>query len=190
MDPTHRQTSFRYRTIVLIFTVFSTLLIFLCWYATGIAPRLMHMNYLSIQYAAQMDSALISIYLAESSGSSPPSAEMQRFESNLTLEKQNITEPGETEIVDSIEDSWRIFKGNKISPSVSEYQSVSGHIKELIAINEKGMAQAVEHAKDLRLTVLTGGAIGLILCLLYAAILPGRSFKAPTPGSINKQVIN
>jgi hypothetical protein len=151
--------------------VFSALMIFVAWYACSIAPRLMQQNYLSIQYAYKMESAFVSIYVAESGGKPLDKGEVALFDQNLSEAKENITEPGEAEILERLGTRWSNFKQKNMSPTLEEFQALLGVINELTGVNERGMYLLRDRAKQLGLSVVFVGVLGWALIMMYAAII-------------------
>ena len=154
--------------LISLFSVLSVSLLFTAWYASGIAPDLMSRNYRSIQYASQMEGALVAIFLAEVNGKVAPPAEVDRFEKNLQLEKENFTEENEEQIVQSLSKEWTAFRAKQVSSSIESFQSVLSTIKGVVDVNEKAMHAFEKKAVSLRYGVLFGGVLGFALVLLYA----------------------
>ncbi len=154
--------------LTFIFSVFSVLLIGSAWYASGITPDLMQRNYRSIQYASAMESSLVAIFLDGVDGKLPATADLKRFEENLELERKNVTEDHEAEIVQSLADHWSTFRAKPVSPSIASFKAVSSAIDELVAVNEKAMLALEQRAISIRYSVIAGSVLGFVLVLLYA----------------------
>ena len=154
--------------IIFLFTVSTTILIGTAWYASGIAPDLMSRNYRSVQYAAQMESALVSIFLDEVNGQVPSPDDVARFDENLRLAKANITETNEGEAIEAVSAKWMAFRGKPISPSVEAFKSVASAIRGIVDLNEKAMLAFEKRAVEIRYAVLFGSLLPFFLVLVYA----------------------
>lgn len=149
---------------------FSALMIISAWYASSIAPKLMQRNYLSVQYAMQMERSFVSIFVAESGGAQLDNSQIQNFETNLNLAQNNITEDGEKTILLELDAKWKQFKNKTVTPTIDEFQKMLATINSLIQINEGGMYLFRDRAKSLGLTVVSFGVLGLALSVIYAII--------------------
>ncbi len=158
----------RYLGVILLFSVLSVSLIWAAWYASGITPSLMTRNYRSIQYAAQMEGALVAAYLEAVHGKEFPPTEVQRFDKNLTLAKENITEVNEDQVLKLITEEWATFLKTPATPTVNSFQKVFSEIGELTALNEQAMREFEETAQKLRYTVLSCAGVGFFLVLVYS----------------------
>ena len=156
------------RTVILLFSVFSVLLLATAWYASSLAPRLMTRNYRTIKYTAEMQSALTAIYLAAANAKEPSPAELSRFEQNLASQKNNITENEEPESVASLEAQWSEFRKFQGSATIEAFQKLSKSLEKLAAINERAMFAYEERARTVSYSVLFGGVLGFVLVLIYA----------------------
>ena len=154
--------------IIFLFSLTTAILIVTAWYASGIAPDLMSRNYRSVQYAAQMESALVAIFLDEVNGKTPSQDDVARFDDNLRLAKANITEPNESAAIEALGAKWMAFRGKPISPSVEAFKSVASAIRDVVDLNEKAMLAFEKRALEIRYGVLFGSLLPFFLVLLYA----------------------
>ena len=154
--------------ITSIFSVFSIAMIFTAWYASGITPALMQRNYRSVQYAAQMETALVSIFLESVDGKVASPDSVTRFDDNLLLAEKNETEVNEDQILQTLRAKWTAFRAKPVSPSVASFKEVATAIDALVEVNEKAMHAFEERATSLRYSVIAGSVLGFILVLLYA----------------------
>ena len=157
--------------IIAFYSVWSVALLTAAWYASGIAPNLMFSNYRSVQYASQMDTALISILLAELEGREPPEGEVAKFNGALKLANENVTEENEQEVLDKIQNEWTMFIKQPLSQPIVAYSAVSTAVQQLTLLNEAAMYRHEERSRELRLTVIAGGVIGLLLMFVYSVQL-------------------
>ena len=68
------------KKITAIFSVFSLMLLAAAWYASSLAPRMMESNYRSVKYGAEMQAALVAIYLNAVNLKQPPAEQIERFD--------------------------------------------------------------------------------------------------------------
>lgn len=172
----------RFYGIVLLFCIYSLFLIWCTWYASSIAPAMLFRNYRTIQYVAQMEGALVSIFVGALGGKERDQTDIKHFEENLNLERQNITEPGEGELVDRLEARWKVFIANPATPSQESFQNVAHDLKELTTLNEKAMYAMEENVHSFRYTVLVGGLIGFFLFVVYAFTIASTVTETGTRG--------
>ena len=158
----------KYFGVILLFSVLSASLIWAAWYASGITPSLMTRNYRSVQYAAEMEGALVAAYLEAVHGKEFPPAEVKRFDKNLVLAKENITEVNEDRVLTLISEEWAAFIKTPVTPNVNSFQKVFAGIGELTALNEEAMHEFEKTAQMLRYTVLSCAGVGFFLVLVYS----------------------
>lgn len=173
------------RNVIILFSIFSLILLAVAWYASSLAPSLMLRNYRTVRYSAEMQSALTSIFLEATAGKLPQEAERHRFQINLDRQKENLTESGEPEITRLIEQQWRRFSDEPLSPSLETFQKLQSSLEKLKSINEASMYAYEDRALSIGKAVLAGGFLGFILVLTYSLqiLLENDSLEASRPQS-------
>ena len=166
--------------LIALFSVYSLLLMWGGWQASGIAPSLMSRNYQSVQYASRMESSLVAIYLDAVGGKVKPPGAVERFQDNLEQALRNITEDTEAEILQRLSERWTEFNGAPVTPTVESFRKVASVIEELTAVNERAMLSLQEKAKTLRYTLLAGGGMGFVIVLLYAVQIAVGATEEPS----------
>ena len=157
------------RHITALFTCFSLLLLWAAWYASSLAPRMMESNYRSVKYGAEMQSALVSIYLDAVNAKEPNAADIARFEKNFSDQKRNITEEFEAEAVEDLAAEWSKFSSRPMTPTVDSFHRLSAAIERIVELNENAMYRKEDSAASIGKSVLFGGFLGLILAVIYSA---------------------
>ncbi len=124
--------------------------------AANITPRLLHVNYDSINAALQMREAWSAIrHPLEHPTKSKPQFVVQ-FESALAFEKGNLTEHGESEIALAIEKLWKDARAAEMTTPISEksFIQLDEYLGRLIELNRAGMFKAAEKAQELKANTL------------------------------------
>jgi signal transduction histidine kinase len=171
---------------------------------SGISPKILYRNYDSIRAAHAM---LESWHGMQSRPSD--SSQVHAFQAALDFEKSNLTEPGEADLVNHIENLWALgrLKGIQAAPQLP------GLLKELIQLNETGMqrlaAQARQQGRRLFAALLFFFALSLAVTLLVVRRLASslsspliqisrtlesstpfqEELKLPQPNSLELQVL-
>ena len=156
------------RKITAIFSVFSLLLLAAAWYASSLAPRMMESNYRSVKYGAEMQAALVAIYLSAVNLKQPPADQIERFDRNFFAESINITESQEPEAVKEVDRRWSEFKKLPMTPTIESFQGLSTAIERVVELNEAAMYRHEQTANSIGKTVIFGGLLGLGLAVLYS----------------------
>ncbi|MFN8392378.1 MAG: hypothetical protein U0136_18940 [Bdellovibrionota bacterium] len=164
----HPNTNSNLKLVIVLFSIFSIALLAVAWYASGLAPRLMERNYRTVKYAAEMQRALTSFYLAVANAQEPRKEDISRFDLNLAAERNNITEVGEPEIVADLSVQWAEFRASKETPTLQSFERLSSTLNQLSEMNESAMLTYETQAKTLSYGVLVGGGIGFVLVFVYA----------------------
>ena len=142
--------------------------------------RTLYRNYLSIEAAEQMHSALYAIQLAQYEGNLklvlPPNHD--RFEHWLGVELGNITEVGEGPLADSIKrGSNAFFAGLQSNPNLppehyrDELVTLHHQVDGVTELNEKAMFRADNRSIKMADRLATEFAIGVTLLLLLGVAL-------------------
>jgi NtrC-family two-component system sensor histidine kinase KinB len=142
--------------------------------------RTLYRNYLSIEAAEQMHSALYAIQLAQFQGNLaaiiPPNKD--RFEHWLDVELGNITEPGEGPLANSIKHNSNAFFAEiqnqpNLPPAHFDVELATLHdqIDGVTQLNEEAMFRADSRSVQMADRLATEFGIGLTLVLLIGVAL-------------------
>lgn len=125
-------------------------------------------NYQSLEYSRKM--LLLLDELPEKAGQLAP------FEENLTLQKQNITEPGEAEVTRTLSDHYAALKINRNNPALLSL--IRKDLTELVRLNMEGLrrksAVATETASSANRWIAFTGTICFVIALTLLVNLPGN----------------
>jgi two-component system, NtrC family, sensor histidine kinase KinB len=142
--------------------------------------RTLYRNYLSIEAAEQMHSALYAIQLAQYAGNLklvlPPNKD--RFNHWLDVELGNITEVGEGPLAESIKrDSHAFFAEIQSNPTLppenyrAQLVTLHGGVDGITELNEKAMFRADSRSIQMADRLASEFALGLTLILLIGIAL-------------------
>jgi two-component system, NtrC family, sensor histidine kinase KinB len=142
--------------------------------------RTLYRNYLSIEAAEQMHSALYAIQLAQYAGNLklvlPPNQD--RFNHWLEVELGNITEVGEGPLAESIKrDSHAFFAEIQSNPTLppenyrAQLVTLHGEVDGITELNEKAMFRADSRSIQMADRLASEFALGLTLILLIGIAL-------------------
>lgn len=192
--PSLRRKIFRsFLALVFLYGVLGAFLMLGVVISSGTSPRLIHLNYDSIQAAMKMRESWSALQNLENYPESISKKTLTdwigEFEQALRDEEGNITEPGEKEIVASIRKLWDNYRqsqakaGSKIS--VTEFDEMLLNLSQLVSVNEKGMFGLAQQNDQLSHRVLLAAfcyfLISLILSLILADGLASR-LSSPIKG--------
>lgn len=113
------------------------------------------------------------------------------FEKNLSEEKENITEPGEGELVQHLSESFTDYKSLLLNPNLSpvlfqtqllpRYQQLRNQLDQINSLNiealERKNAQARATAKQTRHYTLGAISLAILLGICYSIIVPAALTK-------------
>jgi len=171
--------------IVGLFAIFGIFMMFAVFLASGITPRLIHLNYDSIAAADQMKTAWTALRHPEDYSpkdnskevSQPPTEGrglplrdakwIQQFDQAITFEFGNITEPGELQLAKNIRELWKKTQNNVSHLDLSVYQQMNDYLKQLVQLNERGMFALASESNSLSRWVF----IVSILLLFFSIFL-------------------
>ena len=144
----------------------------------GAIRQTLYNNYISIEAAQHMHSALHALQLAQRDGALAKALPANRdtFRHWIGVELNNITEPGEKELATDIESRGRrLFDHFSASAPASqtdqEFAELHAGLDELIKINQAAMFRADSRASQLSARLTTAFGAGLILLLVIGVAL-------------------
>ena len=148
-------------------------------YRLGEAIReTLHNNYISIEAAQHMHSALYALQLAQRDGTLAAALPANRdtFRHWIYVELNHITEPGEAELAADIERRGRrLFDAIGALSSAprndGEFAELHGRLNELIKLNQAAMFRADSRANQLSTRLTAAFGIGLLMFLIIGSVL-------------------
>lgn len=182
-------------------------------FASGITPKLIHVNYDSIAAATQMTSAWNALRHPEEHLEKSRSGWVEQFSQAISFEEGNITEPGEGEISHKIRNLWELERNKLPEIATDHFKQMEGYLEELIQVNEKGMFQLASESNAISRQAFVWSFILFlfsIVLILYLADnlairivtplkelaetlkrkpLPGSKLKLPHPTSLETRIL-
>ncbi len=144
----------------------------------GAIRQTLYNNYISIEAAQHMHTALHALQLAQRDGELAKALPANRdaFRHWIDVELNHITEAGETELATDIESRGRrLFDHFSASAPASqtdqEFAELHGRLDELAGMNQAAMFRADSRASQLSARLTTAFGVGLILLLLIGVAL-------------------
>ena len=146
-------------------------------------------NYRSVKYADRLADALADLRNARLTAGPAAEAEAgqarQSFERYIAAEQQNITEPGEGPLADSLAKGFRQFV--RADPATAEsraqYQQLRQQVSRVAAINLNAIEQQSQHTRTIANRTIT--TLGLLAAM---GILATFSFIFAFPDYVTKPV--
>jgi len=170
--PSLRRKIFRsFSFVILLYAGLGVFLMISVFIASGMSPRMIHVNYDSIAASMQMKEAWNALDRPERYKQKPPLEWKTQFERALIFEEENITEPGENEIAKTLRELWKKTKEGPFPLSDDSFNSMMKQLDQLILVNEHGMFGIANQNMRMSQGVLVGGVIYFLISLLLALIL-------------------
>jgi two-component system, NtrC family, sensor histidine kinase KinB len=166
--PTLRRKILRsFLVIVILYGILGVFLVAAVVIASGTTPKLLHVNYDSIQAGIQMKDSWSALRHPEDRTARADAEWRAQFEQSLTFEENNITEPGEKEIAQGLRQIWDRYKqgASAISPEMNRL------LDQLIAVNEKGMFGHAQSNEQMSHRILLASIIYFLLSLGFSIYL-------------------
>jgi PAS domain S-box-containing protein len=181
--------------------------------ASGVTPRLIHLNYDSIQAAAQMDRAWVALHHLPEYPQKSAEQWTAQFERAITFEEGNVTEPGEKEIAQDLRKRWNAAKSSSFAADRAGYSGMETSLDRLVEVNESGMFRLAEASTTLSHQVLIGSIVIFVLTIFVAFYLadalavriadplkqlaetlrrkpmPGSKLKLPKPTNVEMRIL-
>lgn len=161
------------------------------------AGRILANNYRSIQETRSMEAALryflsVDAEHARALGASSPEQIVRQFESALDRCEANITEAGETAVIQSIRSRWAALLPMLTAPDelpaealrrrVGAIADLYGDVERLVVLNETAMIeyeQETRHVARVMLGAVTGSSLAAIVALALFALISARRISRP-----------
>lgn len=161
------------------------------------AGRILADNYRSIQETRRMERALRRLEFpagdgADGSAETDLERAIARFETSLKRCESNITESGETVVLERIRSKWDALRPKLIpqeAPSVNGLQSylrsvenLYEELEELISLNEQAMVeyeQETRHVASMMRAAVAGTALAAMVALAFFALFSAHRISRP-----------
>ncbi len=208
------------RSFLAMLLIYGGLAIFILaavFFASGITPQIIHLNYDSIAASKQMTDAWNGLRFPVAFSQKTKSKWIEQFEGALKFEEGNITVPGEKEVATKIRTLWESARavGFDIESPAFAPRFVDMHsaLRQLIRLNEGVMFDLAEESTTIRTRVFLGTAFILVISFCVAIFLadglasrlasplkeiaealrnkpvPGERLKLPTPTSLEIRIL-
>ncbi len=157
--------------IVALFAIFGAGMIFSIYEVGQNVPRVIHNNYLSIVAVGGMRSAWNGFRHLKSDPTKNQADLIQKFEESVALEKTAISEPGESDIVSSIQTLWEESKNHLGKPSHEESIKMRRLLNQLLDINHKAIFEGVAANNSMVRKVMVIGVLFLLMTLILSIFI-------------------
>lgn len=126
-------------------------------------------NYSSVSYAQQMQSALNAFY--------SDSTSLKQFEQNLVLQVQNVTEPYEKEITETLAQQFHRFKQD---PNTQNFVALNETINSIVLLNTSAISRKAQIANATANQALIWIVVVAVISAIIAALMLFRFPRAFT----------
>ncbi|MBC8083885.1 MAG: HAMP domain-containing protein [Hymenobacter sp.] len=140
-------------------------------------------NYRSVEYSRFMADALSDLRDARLAGAPANAPARQTFQRYLTAELNNITEPGEQALADSLAAGYQQYLALSTAAEAGPYQQLRRQINRVATLNLRAIEEQAEHTR--RIANRTIGTLGLLAAV---GILATLSFIFSFPDYITKPI--
>jgi len=170
--PTLRRKILRaFSIVVLLYAGLGVVLVISVLLASNTTPRVQHLNYDSILASTQMREAWNALDRPERFPEHQNIFWIQQFEKALIFNENNISQPGEVEIVKNIKNEWQKYKTDLNSHSIVQFNKLNKLLTDLVQVNEKGMFRLVEQNTTISSRVLWGAILYFLVTLILSILL-------------------
>ena len=218
LPPLRRKILRSFLSIVALYAVIGTFMMAAVFFASGITPRALHVNYDSIAAAIEMRKSIDALRHPGEWGKVAPEVWVGRFEKALSFEESNVTEPGEGDLARSLREGWSAIQARGIrelptAGSLPIYEKMNRDLDGLIAVNQHGMFRFAEESTSIRNRVFAGAIAVFLFSMLVAVYMgdtlanrlsrplkeiaealrnkpvPGEKLRLPTPTSLEVRIL-
>lgn len=159
--------------LVLLFGALGLLLVGAIFVAGRMPTLLMRMNYDSIVWARDMETAMNAVRFPEQYPENAPARWKEIFETALTQARNNITEPEEPQILERLQRAWTNFQASTDAQRGVDnaYKELRLILAKLVQVNEQGMLERLNRHAVMRDVTVLGAALLFILGTLWAIFM-------------------
>lgn len=159
LPPLRRKIRKSFLALIGLFSVLGAFMVISIFLASGLTPKVIHVNYDSIAAASQMREAIHALQALALYPSKSQEASVAQFEKALQFEQGNVTEPGEREVADNIRKLWVEMKA-ALPGHHADFAKMNTQLDALVQVNERGMFRTAEESTALSRKVF-------MICLLF-----------------------
>ncbi len=167
--------------IIASYVLLGFFLVIAVFFASGLTPKLIHVNYDSISAADEMRSSWTALHDPDSYPEKNGSQWKEQFENALLFEEGNITESGEKESVEKIRKLWNDSQNRLSEIKREDFSQMLKLLDQLILVNEKGMFSLASESRQLSRRIffcsLAFFFVTVLLTILLADNLSNRLAK-------------
>jgi len=217
LPPLRRKIMRSFLVMLLLYGGLAAFILVAVFFASGITPKAIHLNYDSISASTQMREAWSALRFPWLYQNKTGDQWKKQFEMSLNFEQGNISEPGEKELVAGIQKIWKealqLNFSTQSATFASDFSRMNQLLGQLVSVNELGMFALAEQSTTLRTRafILTGCILLVSLCVaIYMADglasrlasplkeiaealrnkpIPGERLKLPTPTSLEIRIL-
>jgi NtrC-family two-component system sensor histidine kinase KinB len=159
--------------LVLLFGVLGLLLVGAIFVAGRMPTLLMRMNYDSIAWARDMETAMNALRFPDQYPENAPARWKEIFETALTQAGNNITEVEEPQVLERLQQVWTRFQtSTDAQRGVDDaYKELRLILTRLVQVNEQGMLERLNHHAVMRDVTVLGAALLFALGTLWAIFM-------------------
>ncbi len=161
--------------LVLVFGALGLLLVTALLVAGRVPMLMVRMNYDSIAWSREMETALNGLRFPGHYPEHDPAAWKQHFEAALDKARSNITEPGEPRALEYLLQAWVRFEEARNHGAENEadeaYTTLRQALTDLIQVNERAMFQRLERNAVIRDVIVVCAAVLFAIGTLWAVFM-------------------
>lgn len=186
LPPLRKRILRSFLVMVLLYGALTVFIMVAVFFASGITPQLLHVNYDSIAAASKMHEAWDSLRHPDDDSAHDAQHWTRQFEAALKFEEGNVTEAGEGAATKRIREIWNGVSSNpqKIQSDdfTASYRQLNQNLAQIVLVNERGMFTLADKSVELRLRVfIVSGAIFIAALLLAIYLSDGLANRTASP---------
>ena len=162
-----------YFRLVIVFGALGLLLVVAVFVAGRIPTLMVRMNYDSIAWARDMETAMNALRFPEQYPENASERWRDIFETAFAKAKANVTESEEPLILERLQRAWGRFQANAATGSGvdDDYKELRLTLTALVQVNEQGMLERLGHNALMRDATMIGAALLFALGILRAVFM-------------------
>lgn len=165
--------------VSLFFGIVMMLAVFL---ASGVTPRVIHLNYDSIAAARHMAQSWNALRFPELYPEKKHEDWVKQFDDSIAFEENNLTENGEGDAANHIKSLWEKSGKDPSHLSTAEFVQMRSYFEDLVQLNELGMFRLASESSSFSRTVLfTSLFIFLLVMALSVYLADNLAVKISSP---------
>ncbi|MFO1518077.1 MAG: ATP-binding protein [bacterium] len=169
--PLRRKILKSFLWVIAAYGLLGFLLIGAVFFASGLTPKLIHVNYDSISAVQHMREAWWGLHHSQDLPSVSEREWTDSFEKALHFEEGNITEIGEADIVKNIRTLWDSVKRDPSHLDRGQFGQMLLFLDQLVNVNEKGMFTLAGKSHLIRQRILLAALAFFLVTVLLSIFL-------------------